>query len=123
MAAARLGGTAQGTSISGRYVYREKGNAGEMLLAEMPDGAVYLQAETVNTNHPSPHTCSFSGRLKTRSADVLHYREPESSKTCGLQVSVAGNRAMLSEMPKECFELAQYYCGAHGYMLGNYVRR
>src|SRR5688572_6771286 len=30
---------AQGTFITGRYAYRQKGENGEMFLAEMPDGA------------------------------------------------------------------------------------
>lgn len=118
-----LGGVTTGTGISGRYAYREKGEAGEMLLAEMPDGAVFVQVSTVNTNHQSPHSCTFGQRLKTRSGDVLEYREPEASKTCGLQISVKGNRAVFSEIPKDCFEIARHYCGAHGFMLGNYVRR
>jgi len=118
-----LGGVAQGSAIAGRYAYREKGEAGEMLLAEMPDGSVYVQVETVNTNHRSPHSCTFGGRLKTRNADVLEYREPETSKTCGLQISVKGNRLEFSELPKDCFEISRHYCGAHGFMLGNYVKR
>lgn len=118
-----IGGTVKGTAISGHYAYREKGEAGEMLLAEMPDGSVHVQVETVNTSHRSPHSCTFGGRLKTRTGDVLEYREPETSTSCGLQVSVKGNRAVLSETPKDCFEIARHYCGAHGFMLGNYVKR
>ena len=76
-----------------------------------------------DVGHQSPHTCSFSGRLSDRRGDVLGYREQEASKTCGLEIAVTGSRAVISETPKDCFEAAQYYCGAHGYMLGNYVRR
>ena len=118
-----LGGVAQGSAIAGRYAYREKGEAGEMLLAEMPDGSVFVLVETVNVNHRSPHSCTFDGRLKTRNGDVLEYREPETSKTCGFQISVNGNRLAFSELPKDCFELSRHYCGMHGFMLGNYVKR
>jgi len=114
---------AKGSFITGRYDYRQKGEGGEMFLAEMPDGQVLVMIETVNVGHQSPHTCSFSGRLSDRRGDVLGYREQEASKTCGLEIAVTGSRAVISETPKDCFEAAQYYCGAHGYMLGNYVRR
>jgi len=114
---------ATGSFITGRYDYREKAQGGEMFVAEMPDGQVLVMIETVNVGHQSPHTCSFSGRLSDRRGDVLGYREQEASKTCGLEIAVTGSRAVISETPKDCFEAAQYYCGAHGYMLGNYVRR
>jgi uncharacterized protein len=114
---------AQGSFITGRYDYRQKGEGGEMFLAEMPDGSTLVMIETVNVGHRSPHTCAFSGRLSDRRGDVLGYRDQEASKTCGLEIAVTGNRAVIRETPKDCFEVAQYYCGAHGYMLGNYVRK
>ena len=117
------GGETAGSAISARYTYREKGESGEIVLAEMPDGSVYVQVETVNVNHRSPHSCSFNGKLTTRTGDVLEYREPETSKTCGLKISVKGNRLEFSETPKDCFELSRNYCGMHGFMLGNYTRR
>lgn len=117
------GGAATGSPISGRYTYREKGERGEMLLAEMPDGSVYVQVETVNANHRSPHSCSFNEKVKTRAGDVLEYTEPQTSKTCGLKIAVQGNRLTFSESPKDCFELSRNYCGMHGFMLGNYTRR
>jgi hypothetical protein len=94
-----------------------------MFLAEMPDGAVLVMIETVNVGHISPHTCSFGERVKDRKGDVLEFRDAKANEKCGLQIAVTGNRALMSEAPKDCFELAQYFCGAHGYMLGNYLKR
>lgn len=115
--------TAPGAFITGRYAYREKAQAGEMFLAEMPDGRTLAIIDTVNVGHISPHTCSFAQRSAERRGDVLLFRDAEASKTCGLEIAVSGNRAVMREVPKDCFELAQYNCGAHGYMLGNYVRQ
>jgi len=119
---ARLARGATGPFVSGSYDYRQKGEGGEMFLAEMPDGTTLVMIETVNVGHQSPHTCTFSERLKPADG-VLRYSKAEESKTCALEIAVTGNRAVMRESPKDCFELAQFYCGAHGYMLGNYVRR
>jgi uncharacterized protein len=123
LARAAGAGGSRGAFITGRYAYRQKGEAGELFLAELADGAAYVQVETVNTEHPSPHSCSFSARLRERRGDVLTFRDPEGSKTCRIEISVMGNSAVLREAPKDCYDLARYYCGAHGYMLGTYVRR
>ncbi len=109
--------------ITGRYAYREKAQAGEMFIAEMPDGTTLVIIETVNVGHQSPHTCSLMDYVKDRRGAVLTYRDPDASKTCGIEIAVTGNRATLRETPKECFEAAQFNCGAHGYMLGNYVKK
>jgi hypothetical protein len=93
-----------------------------MFLAELPDGNTLVLIETVNVGHQSPHTCTFMERL-TPARGVLRYSKAEESKTCALEIGVTGNRAVMRESPKDCFELARYYCGAHGYMLGTYVRR
>lgn len=110
-------------SITGRYAYREQAQAGEMFIAEMPDGTTLVLVDTVNVGHVSPHTCSLMEYVKDRRGAVLTYRDPQASKTCGIEIAVAGNRAVMRESPKDCFEAAQYNCGAHGYMLGNYVKR
>ena len=121
LARANRGGDAKTPFISGQYAYREKAQAGEMFLAEMPDNIVLVVIETANVGHVSPHTCSFSERLKA--GPVLQFRDPAASKTCALEIAVTGNRAVMREAPKDCFEVAQFYCGAHGYMLGNYLRQ
>ena len=123
VALARAARGAPGTFITGRYAYREKAQAGEMFLAEMPDGTTLVLIDTVNVGHISPHTCSFGDYVKDRQGDVLRFRSEEASKTCALEFAVTGNRAVVRAAPKECFELAQYFCGAHGFMLGNYVKR
>jgi uncharacterized protein len=123
VALVRLTRDAGSALIAGRYVYREKGQAGEMFIAEMPDGTTFVLVETVNVGHPSPHTCSLMDYVKDRRGALLNYRDPEASKTCGLEIAIVGNRAVMRETPKDCFEAAQYNCGAHGFMLGNYVRR
>lgn len=114
---------AKGSFITGRYAYRQKGESGEMFLAEMPDGTTLVMIDTVNVGHRSPHTCSYSERVKDRRGDLLRISDKEASKKCGLEVAITGNRAIVRATPKDCYEVAQYYCGAHGYMLGNYVRR
>jgi uncharacterized protein len=123
IALVRLTRDAESAPITGRYAYREQGQAGEMFIAEMPDGTTLVLVETVNVGHPSPHTCSLMDYVKDRRGAVLSYRDPEASKTCGLEIAVTGNRAVMRETPKDWFEAAQYNCGAHGYMLGNYARR
>jgi len=123
---AGLARVARGTSgafISGSYAYREKAQAGEMFLAEMPDGTTLVLVETVNVGHISPHTCSLMDRVKERHGEILRYRDAEVSKTCALEITVTGNRAVMREAPKDCFEVARHFCGAHGYMLGTYVKR
>ena len=117
------GPEAKGSFITGSYDYRQKGEAGEMFLAEMPDGSTLVLIETVNVGHRSPHTCTYLERVKDRRADVLSIKDAQASKKCGLEIAVTGNRAVLRETPKDCFEVAQYHCGAHGYMLGTYVKR
>ena len=119
----RAFGNGTGARISGSYAYREKGLGGEMFLAELPDGRIFVQVETVNTGPQSPHTCTLTARVKERRGDVLDHRDPDGSKTCAIEIEVKGNRATLREAPKECFELAQYWCGARATMLGSYVRR
>jgi uncharacterized protein len=119
-----LARSARGTTgpfVSGCYDYRQKGEGGEMFLAELPDGNTLVLIETVNVGHQSPHTCTFMERLK--GGGVLRYADANASKTCALEIAVTGNRAVVRESPKDCFEVAQYYCGAHGYMLGTYVRK
>lgn len=122
VALARVARGATGPFVSGSYDYRQKGEGGEMFLAELPDGATLVLVETVNVGHRSPHTCTFMERLKP-AGGVLRYTNNDASKTCALEIAVTGNRAVMRESPKDCFEVAQYYCGAHGYMLGNYIRR
>lgn len=114
---------ATGSFIGGRYAYRQKGESGELFVAEMADGTSLVMIDTVNVGHRSPHTCSFSERVKERRGDVLSIRDSEVSKTCGMEIAVTGNRAVIRETPKDCFEVARHWCGAHGNMLGNYVRR
>jgi uncharacterized protein len=114
---------ATGSFIAGRYAYRQKGESGELFVAEMADGTTLVMIDTVNVGHRSPHTCTFNERVKERRGDVLSIRDPEVSKTCGMEIAVTGNRAVIRETPKDCFEIARHWCGAHGYMLGNYVRR
>jgi uncharacterized protein len=114
---------AKGTFISGRYDYRQKGESGEMFLAEMPDGATLVMIDTVNVGHRSPHTCTYNEQVKDRRGDVLSVRDAEASKTCGMEIAVNGPRAVVRETPKDCFEVARHWCGAHGYMLGTYVKR
>jgi uncharacterized protein YecT (DUF1311 family) len=118
----RAFGGAPAMAITGRYAYRERGNAGEMFVAEMPDGTTYVQVETANTGR-NPHSCTFSERIKERRASVLVHRDPAASKSCGLEIEFKGNGAVLRETPKDCFELAREWCGMRGYMLGNYQRR
>jgi len=118
---ARAARGAAGPFVSGSYDYRQKGEGGEMFLAELPDGNTMVLVETVNVGHQSPHTCTFMERLK--GGAVLRYSDPQASKTCALEIAVTGNRAVMRESPKDCFEVAQYYCGAHGYMLGTYVKK
>ena len=119
---ARVARRATGPFVSGRYDYRQKGEAGEMFLAELPDGTTLVLIETVNVGHQSPHTCTFMERIKPANG-MLRHSDPQASKTCALEIGVIGNRAVMRESPKDCFEAAQYFCGAHGYMLGNYVRK
>jgi uncharacterized protein len=114
---------ATGSFISGRYAYRQKGESGELFLAEMADGTTLVMIDTVNVGHRSPHTCTYNERVKERRGDVLAVRDPEVSKTCGMEIAVTGNSALIRETPKDCFEVARHWCGAHGYMLGNYVKR
>lgn len=121
VALARVARAATGPFVSGSYDYRQKGEGGAMFLAELPDGNTLVQIETVNVGHRSPHTCTFMERLK--GGGVLRYSKAEESKTCALEIEVTGNRAVVRESPKDCFEIAQFYCGAHGYMLGTYVRQ
>jgi uncharacterized protein len=116
-------GLLRGTAITGDYAYRQKGEAGSMFLAEMPDGSVYVMVDTVNVNHRSPHSCSLTERVRERRGETLVIADTKTSAKCALQVTVAGARATMREAPKDCFELAQHWCGAHGYMLGTYVRR
>lgn len=113
----------QGSFITGRYAYRQKGESGEMFLAEMADGTTLVMIDTVNVGHRSPHTCTYTERVKDRRGDVLSIRDAEVSKKCGLEIAVNGSRAVVRETPKDCFEVARHWCGAHGYMLGNYVKR
>ena len=122
VALARVARGAGGRFISGRYDYRQKGEGGEMFLAELPDGNTLVLIETVNVGHQSPHTCTFLGRLAPANG-VLRYADANASKTCALEIAVTGNRALMRESPKDCFDLAQYFCGAHGYMLGTYVKK
>ena len=123
VALVRIARDAKDAPIAGRYVYGEKGEAGELFLAEMPDGTTFVLIDTINVAHVSPHSCSFLQRLKDRRGDVLRFNDPQVSKTCALEIAVTGNRAVVREAPKDCYELASYFCGAHGFMLGNYVRR
>ncbi len=118
----RVARGAGGPLVSGRYDYRQKGEGGEMFLAEMPDGNTLVLIETVNVGHQSPHTCTFMERIAPTNG-VLRYADTNASKSCALEIAVTGNRAVMRESPKECLELAQYFCGAHGYMLGTYVRK
>ena len=113
---------APGSFISGRYAYRQKGESGELFLAEMADGTTLVMIDTVNVGHRSPHTCTYNERVKDRRGDILSIRDEEASKTCGLEIAVNGPRAVVRETPKDCFEVARHWCGAHGYMLGTYVK-
>ncbi|MBL8665548.1 MAG: DUF1311 domain-containing protein [Candidatus Odyssella sp.] len=122
VALARIARGAGGPFVSGRYAYRQKGEGGEMFLAELPDGKTLVQIETVNVGHRSPHNCSFMERL-TPANGVLRHADADASKSCTLEIAVTGNRAVMRESPKDCLELAQHFCGAHGYMLGTYVRK
>jgi uncharacterized protein len=122
VALARVARGATGPFVSGSYDYRQKGEGGEMFLAELPDGNTLVLVETVNVGHRSPHTCTFMERLKPASG-VLRYSDANASKTCALEIAVTGNRAVMRESPAKCYEVAQYHCGAHGYMLGTYVKK
>lgn len=115
-------GNGKGSPITGRYDYRQKGLAGEMFLAELPDGATFVAVDTANTGD-NPHTCGLSERIKERRGDLIEYRDAEVSKTCAIQIEVKGNTAVMREIPKDCFDLARHWCGMRGHMLGNYVRR
>ena len=117
-----LNGAAMGSPITGRYTYRQKGFFGEMFLAELPSGGAFVMVDTANTGD-NPHTCSLSERLKDRRGDIIEYRDTEVSKTCAIQIEVKGNTAVIREIPKDCFDLARHWCGARGYMLGNYVKQ
>ncbi len=121
--ARELGLLPPGPPLTGDYAYREKGEAGSMFLAEMPDGSVYVLVETVNVAHHSPHSCSLTERVRERRGDTLVIQDRKTSVKCSIEITVAGRRATMREAPKDCFELARHWCGAHGFMLGNYVRR
>lgn len=115
------GAEPQATFVTGRYLTRWP-LAGEMFLAEMPDGSALVLLDTIYFSYAVSSRCEMVARLRDRRGGVLHYRNANISRACGIEIAVTGSTAVLRETPADCNDLEKHHCEEQGRMRGRYER-
>lgn len=103
--------------LSGRYLSDQAGITGSLLVLEWPDRHVTATVTTVRTNRGA-HVCHIDMDRLSQDEITLTYVSPDKeTRGCRLSVRVLGGAATVTAQP--C--LRRYWCGANGFMSGQYV--